>query len=127
MAYRKTDHGTANKLLRSRVLQGVLVITIIALLFQVFEQYNSAKYTSELRALNKAGFYEREADRRRLEEQVKSLQDPYHIEAEIRRHFDVAKDGEEVVVILDPPPQKEEFPSHESQVRKADPWFIFWR
>ena len=126
MTYQTTDTNIANKLLRSRILQVLLVLIIIALSFQVFEQYKSAKDTSELRAQSEAGFYEREADRRQLEEQVQSLHDPYHIEAEIRRHFDVAKEGEEVVIILDPPPEIEEVSPAQPSDTSNKPWFIFW-
>ena len=63
-----------------------------------------------------------------LEERVQYLKDDRGIEAEIRRHFDVAKAGEQVVIILDDE-SKEELKAT-SALKAAptpSPWYMFWR
>ena len=121
--YRKKD-SFYTIALRSRVTQLVLVIVIIFLCFQVFDQYYSAQATNERRQQALVEYQERKQEKEQLAEQVSSLEDEYHIEAEIRRNFDVAKEGEDVVIILDPPPDPEPAVTPKTQVV---PWYQFWR
>ncbi len=59
-----------------------------------------------------------------LEKQVQYLSDERGIEAEMRRQFDVALEGEQVVVIVDPPEPE----SSEQIVPEEEPaWYEFWR
>ena len=127
MGYRKPEPSIIQKLLRSRFVQAFLLVLIAILSTQVFEQYQNASMTNERRQQSEADFYQRDADRQQLADQVSALHDSYVIEAEIRRHFDVAKEGEDVVIILDPPPEESSNNTadtrHESTKR---PWYRFW-
>ena len=127
MAYRKSEPGVVHRLLRSRIAQILLLILIGLLSTQVLDQYQSAKMTQERRQQSETDFYQREAERQQLADQVGALHDSYVIESEIRRHFDVAKAGEDVIIILDPPP--DESLEQEAQVDEEEalqPWFRFW-
>lgn len=58
-----------------------------------------------------------------LEERVEYLSGERGIEEEIRTHFDVAKDGEQVVIIVD----KEEETVVAPPVKETEkPWYQFW-
>lgn len=60
-----------------------------------------------------------------LESQVEYLEDERGVEAEIRNRFDVVKEGEQVVIILDDT-EDEEFVETEIDIKKDVPWYKFW-
>ena len=45
------------------------------------------------------------------------------IEEEIRKHFDVAKEGEQVVIIVD---KEEEELTPTELIEEVKPWYQFW-
>jgi cell division protein FtsB len=59
-----------------------------------------------------------------LKERVEYLSGDRGIEEEIRKHFDVAKDGEQVVIIVDKTEVKREESKPQSPTPK--PWYQFW-
>ncbi len=61
-----------------------------------------------------------------LEKQVDYLSHERGIEAEMRRQFDVALEGEKVVVIVDPEKSEEIQPLSASTTEK-NAWYEFWR
>jgi len=50
-----------------------------------------------------------------LEQDIVRLEDPRGIEAELRRRYDVAKEGEEVIVLIEEEIEPEQVPSGEAQ------------
>jgi cell division protein FtsB len=88
-------------ILNSRITQGVLVILAGMMLWNAFERYTIADMMSDRReqAEIEAGALQTQKDA--LEAQVQYLRDDRGIEAEMRRQFDIALPGEEVVVILE--------------------------
>lgn len=87
-------------LLNSRLTIAALAVIAVALSFAVYDRYaveremlarkNEAE--TDLQALT-----ERQAV---LKERVEYLNNDQGMEAEIRRHFDVAREGEQVVILL---------------------------
>lgn len=64
--------------------------------------------------------------KQRLEKEVEYLSNERGIEAEMRRQFDIALPGEEVVVILEDQATTEASESETAEV--AEPaWYMFWR
>ena len=65
-----------------------------------------------------------------LDQEVEALQDDFGVEAEIRRHFDVAKEGEQVVIIIDE--QLHDVPIRQTPDIQLPPppttrpWYRFW-
>ena len=59
-----------------------------------------------------------------LEERVEYLSGDRGIEEEIRKHFDVAKEGEKVIIIVDKEENKEVVPVLPPEKQK--PWYQFW-
>lgn len=70
-----------------------------------------------------------EERRTELETRVDDLTGERGVETEIRRNFDVAKEGEQVVVIVDDESDAEEVsdPDVESAASSSAPWYQFWR
>ena len=69
-----------------------------------------------------------EARKQALEEQVEYLSSERGIEAELRRQFDVALPGEQVVVIVEEEESKKEYlPIATSTDSEEARWYQFWR
>ena len=89
--------------LYSKTTIGVLLLIAIALSFSVYERYSVERTVSAKRA-------EREADLLRLKERaemlegkIEYLQSERGMEEELRNRYDVAKEGEQVIIIVDTP------------------------
>lgn len=68
------------------------------------------------------------AQKEELQAEVQYLSNERGIEAELRRQFDVAKDGEKVVVIVEEETTTDEFESITVAEEETQPrWYEFWR
>ena len=114
-------------ILFSRVTLILLLIPIVFLGLSVFDLFQKEREVSK-RRIEREGELHRLHERAAvLEANVEMLESDRGIEAEIRDRYDVAKEGETVVVIIEheervvvPVPEEEE---------KKDPWFSalkFW-
>lgn len=116
--------------LTSPLLQIFLLLLIVMVGLSAFERYQIAKTMAERRAVAEAQLATLEARQALLEERVDYLSNERGIEAELRRQYDVARQGEQVVVIVDPPATGPEIrPLATTSVESADthPWYQFWR
>lgn len=87
-------------MLLSRLTLVLLLLACFGLSFAVYDRYQVERDMYD-RRLNSEAELRREAERKQvLEERVEYLNNEQGLEAEIRRHFDVARDGEQVVVIV---------------------------
>ena len=91
----------ARAVFNSRITQAVLLGVLTFLVWQAYERYTVAMMVGERRAGVEATAAELQARKDSLEAEVQYLQDDRGIEAEVRRQFDIALPGEDVVVILD--------------------------
>ena len=87
--------------MNSRITQGVLAVLAIIMLWNAFERYTIADMMSDRRAQVESEAAVLKSQRDDLESQVQYLRDDRGLEAEMRRQFDIALPGEEVVVILE--------------------------
>jgi len=85
----------------SRITQGFLVIVAFVMLWNAFERYIIADAMGDRRALVEQEAATLEARKASLEAEVEYLRDERGIESAMRRQFDIALPGEEVVVILE--------------------------
>jgi len=88
----------------SRITQVVLGLVALLMLWNAFERYTIATAMSERRGLVEQEAAALEARKEVLETEVEYLRDERGIEAAMRRQFDIALPGEEVVVILEDEP-----------------------
>jgi len=84
-----------------RVLFLVLLILCFLLTKSVFDRFMIERDMSSRRAVAEEELNELLDRKAGLEEKVEYLREERGIESEIRKHFDVAKEGEQVVVLLD--------------------------
>jgi cell division protein FtsB len=85
----------------SRITQGLLAVVAFIMLWNAFERYTIADAMGDRRALVEQEAATLEARKASLEAEVEYLRDERGIESAMRRQFDIALPGEEVVVILE--------------------------
>ena len=118
-------------ILASRLTQaGILVVTGLVA-FSALERYQIAQEMRERREVIEAQTAALEARKEELEQQVRYLSSDRGIEAEMRRQFDVAREGEQVVVILEDDTAATELSPATTALEAASepttPWYQFWR
>jgi len=85
----------------SKITQGLLAMVAFIMLWNAFERYTIADVMGDRRALVEQEAATLEARKASLEAEVEYLRDERGIESAMRRQFDIALPGEEVVVILE--------------------------
>lgn len=115
------------KAIQSWWLALVLAGVCLFLVSVVYNRYTIERDMAARRLEAEAELRELEARRTEMQEKVEYLSSERGIEAEMRRNFDVAQPGEQVVIILDP--ETEESTIEPLAVPQSDtpPWYIFWR
>lgn len=109
--------------LYSKPTIAVLLIVVGFLSVAVYQRYTVER---EMAARKEAIQTERQElieRKEQLEERVEYLGGDRGIEEEIRKHFDVAKEGEQVVIIVDKEEEKEVIPLPHETIK---PWYQFW-
>ncbi len=131
MGYRKNEPSLLQVALASHWTQAALVVLIALMGWQVYDRYTIERSVAERRASTEAEYADMHAQRAELAQQVENMQDDFGIEAEIRQNFDVAREGEQIVIILDD--DLEEVPERDGPTPEEDtadtpaPWYEFWR
>lgn len=87
-------------ILSSRLTIVVLFIASFTLSFAVYDRYVVEQDVRERRHDAELELEELKAHQAELEERVDYLSNEQGLETEIRRHFDVSKEGEQVVVLM---------------------------
>jgi cell division protein FtsB len=108
----------------SRAVWVVLLILATFVLVSTYERYTIARDMSHYRAEAERELESLKMRHSELEAEVKYLSNERGIEAEMRRQFDVARDGEKVVVIV----EADETKATETATTTPDkrPWYRFW-
>jgi cell division protein FtsB len=87
--------------LNSRITQGVLGVMALLMIWNAVERYSIATVMEDRRVLAEKEATTLQVRKDSLEGEVEYLRDERGIEAQMRRQFDIALPGEEVVVILE--------------------------
>lgn len=87
-------------MLHSRLTLLVLLIASIAISFAVYDRYVIEREMLDRRQAKEMQLQAMEAQRDELKERVEYLKGEQGIESEIRKYFDVALEGEKVVVLI---------------------------
>lgn len=110
----------------SRITWVILLILAALVFVSAYDRYQIARDMAERRAEVESEIKELEERKIDLESEVRYLSNDRGIEAEARRQFDIAREGEQVVIIVD---------SNESNIEPlatttaAEPkraWYRFW-
>lgn len=115
-------------MLKSRIVQVILLVLIVVVGVNAYDRYKIATEMKErhLEALNEVSKLEER--KTELEAQVQYLSHERGLEAEMRRQFDVAKEGEQVVIIIndDENSTVEPLPPLEATTTADRAWYEFW-
>ncbi len=103
----------------------LLVLLIVLLGKSVFERFTVEREMSARRTEAERELTELKQRAAALESQVDYLEDDRGMEAEIRSRFDVVKEGEQVVIILDDE-SKQEATETKTEIVEDEPWYKFW-
>lgn len=87
--------------MHSYITAGVLLLLCVGLSFSVYDRYVIESEVSDRLSEKEAELKETTERKTTLAERVEYLKGEQGVEAEIRKHFDVAKEGEQVVVIVE--------------------------
>lgn len=104
----------------------VLLILAILMVWAAYTRYSKLEMVSARRAEVENEVEHLRQQKETLQKQVEYLSDDRGIEAEMRRQFDVALPGEQVVVIVDPE-HKDASTTPLGKKGEDHPWYMFWR
>lgn len=108
----------------SKPVIAVLVIIAGFLSVSVFERYQIEREMSARRLAAEQEYQNLQQRQAELEKKVNYLEDERGIEEEIRKHFDVAKTGEKVVILLGEDEVADETAATPEPEKR---WYEFWR
>lgn len=114
------------RVFNSRLSLLVLLALSIGLSFAVYDRYVVEREVNERRQDKEEDLRRLEARQAVLEERVNYLENEQGLEAEIRRHFDVAKEGEQVVVLVGERPEPTDGSSPLQQETDVESGFWSW-
>lgn len=115
-------------ILYSRFTLVTLGLLIILLAFAVYGRYVIEREVADRRADQEAELKTLEGRQKELQEKVRYLDDEQGVEAEIRRHFDVAIEGEDVVILVENQNNASNTGNPISwKDKKERSWWNFWR
>ena len=109
----------------SRITQGILLLSSIFIFWSAYDRFLVAKEMSEKRLSLEKEIHTLEEREVGLEKEVNYLSSDRGIEAEMRRQFDIAREGEQVVIILNDE-QATVTPTTTVTEEDSRPWYKFW-
>ncbi|USN87619.1 MAG: septum formation initiator family protein [Candidatus Nomurabacteria bacterium] len=114
--------------LNSRVTQVFIFLAAILILWSAYDRYLIAKEMSEKRLAVEKELSDLKDRKDNLEKEVEYLSSERGIEAEMRRQFDVAREGEQVVIIMDDDTATTVRPLSSTSTDQDNnrPWYKFW-
>lgn len=101
----------------------VLCVVVVVFSITVYERFQAEREMAQRRAAVEERHSALEDRRAVLEDKVEYLQAERGIEEELRRNFDVAKPGEQVVVLTG---DVKEVATTSYNVESPRPWWQFW-
>jgi len=106
---------------------GVLGVACLLMAYVVYDRYTIERDMAGRRAEAEAQLQALEERRAAIDDKVQYLSSERGIEAEMRRNFDVAQPGEQVVIILDPEKPDNNIQPLSTTSVEIVPWYRFWR
>lgn len=113
--------------INSRYVQGALLLLVMLVGWSAYVRFEIAMEMAGRRELAQQEAAALQIRKDNLEEQVQYLSNERGIEAEMRRQFDVALEGEQVVVILEDETSDIQPLSTSTADNESTPWYQFWR
>ena len=110
----------------SRITQGILLVLSFLVMWSAYDRYLIARDMADKRSAEESEVLDLEERRATLGAEVEYLSNERGIEAEMRRQFDIARDGEQVVIILEDDDLGKSTESSATNTTPARAWYKFW-
>jgi cell division protein FtsB len=111
----------------SKITLLLLVIVIVYLATSTYERFNVERKMHDRRIEAEEKHKQLLERKQVLKDKVDYLKGESGIESEIRSHFDVAKDGEQVVIIVEDEAESQvNTDTNSSEAETKSPWYKFW-
>ncbi len=110
----------------SRVTQALFLILAIFVLISAYNRYLIARDMDERRSAVESEIEALETRRQSLEKEVNYLTNERGIEAELRRQFDITREGEQLIIILDDENKSEPEVVETTSTTTKRAWYRFW-
>jgi len=110
----------------SRITQGILLILAFMVMWSAYDRYLIARDMADLRAGVESEVMDLKDRRESLGSEVEYLSNERGIEAEMRRQFDIARDGEQVVIILEEDNLEKNTELSATNTTPVRAWYKFW-
>ncbi len=110
----------------SRLTQGILLILSFFVLISAYNRYLIALEMAERREAVESEIQSLQERRTTLESEVKYLSNERGMESELRKQFDVARKGEQVVIILDEKAKVVGDSEATTTATTTRAWYRFW-
>lgn len=114
------------EVMNSHFTQGFIIFLVLVVGWSAYVRFDTAMEMKERRIKAEEEVKLLQARKNTLDEQVQYLSDDRGIEAEMRRQFDVALEGEKVVVILEDEKEVVQ-PLSSTTEETLNKWYQFWR
>ncbi len=111
--------------LESRVTWTIISVLTILMLISAYDRYQIARDMAERRSTAEHELEALRARKVELETDVQYLSGERGMEAEMRRQFDIAKEGEQVVIIVGEEAEPKT-PTSSTTTAEKRPWYRFW-
>jgi cell division protein FtsB len=113
--------------LKMPITRIVLLVLAFLMCWSAYNRYQKSEIMEGRRYEAETDVQQLRDQKTALEKQVNYLKDERGIEAEMRRQFDVALPGEQVVVIVDDEDKNATSSSNQGQaIIEERPWYQFW-
>lgn len=109
----------------SRVTQGVILTITLFVMISAYNRYLIARDMSERRSAVESEIHALEERYESLKKDVDYFTNERGIEAELRRQFDVTREGEQLIIILDDE-NKLETKEEPATTTEKRAWYRFW-
>lgn len=116
--------NTYKTYLYSRPMVAVLCVIAVLLFMSVYERFGVERDMSNRRTASEAELERLQGRKVQLEDRVLYLEGERGIEEEIRKNFDVAREGEQVIILVG---EEEVIDVSEKEAVVVHPWYQFWR
>jgi len=117
-------HNNYKEFIYSKPSVFILGVLVILLCMSVFERLTVERDMSNRRTVSEKELLRLQERKIELKERVKHLEGERGIEEEIRKNFDVAQEGEKVIILVGDK-EKKDSPITKNITKSA--WYKFWQ
>jgi cell division protein FtsB len=110
----------------SRVTQGIVLTLAFLVMYSAYNRYLIAREMADRRIIVESEIQALKERRESLDAEVKYLSNERGIESEMRRQFDVAQEGEQVIILVEEENAEVNVIQDATSSTPERAWYRFW-